>query len=84
MLMPPSSITRAFINAQSQLAMDVDNAVHALVASTIDLTLSVFPWAKFRKTKGAIKQHAMIDLRGNIPSFLTITDGKAHDVKAAK
>ena len=63
--------------------MDVDNAVYALDASTIDLTLSVFPWAKFRKTKGAIKLHAMIDLRGNIPSFLTITDGKVHDVKAA-
>jgi len=61
----------------------VDNAVYALDASTIDLTLSVFPWAKFRKTKGAIKIHAMIDLRGNIPSFLTITDGKVHDVKAA-
>jgi len=69
--------------AHSQLAMDVDNAVHALDASTIDLTLSMFPWAKFRKTKGAIKLHAMIDLRGNIPSFLTITDGKVHDVKAA-
>jgi IS4 transposase len=47
------------------------------------LTLSLFPWAKFRKTKGAIKLHAMIDLRGNIPAFLTITDGKVHDVKAA-
>lgn len=69
--------------AQSQLAIDVDNAVYALDASTVDLTLSVFPWAKFRKTKGAIKLHAMIDLRGNIPAFLTITDGKVHDVKAA-
>jgi len=69
--------------AQSPLAMDVDNAVYALDASTIDLTLSLFPWAKFRKTKGAIKLHAMIDLRGNIPAFLTITDGKVHDVKAA-
>jgi IS4 transposase len=47
------------------------------------LTLSLFPWAKFRKTKGAIKLHAMLDLRGNIPAFLTITDGKVHDVKAA-
>jgi hypothetical protein len=46
-------------------------------------TLSLFPWAKFRKTKGAIKLHAMIDLRGNIPAFLSITDGKVHDVKAA-
>jgi len=69
--------------ADTDLAVDVDNAVYALDASTIDLTLSLFPWAKFRKTKGAIKLHAMIDLRGNIPAFLTITDGKVHDVKAA-
>jgi hypothetical protein len=69
--------------AHTRLATDVDNAVYALDASVIDLTLSLFPWAKFRKTKGAIKLHAMIDLRGNIPAFLTITDGKVHDVKAA-
>ena len=69
--------------AHSELAIAVDNAVYALDASVIDLTLSLFPWAKFRKTKGAIKLHAMIDLRGNIPAFLTITDGKVHDVKAA-
>lgn len=68
---------------QTQLAIDVDNAVYALDASIIDLTLSLYPWAKFRKTKGAIKLHAMLDLRGNIPAFLTITDGKVHDVKAA-
>ncbi len=68
--------------ANTQLAIDVDNAVYALDASVIDLTLALFPWAKFRKTKGAIKLHAMIDLRGNIPAFLTITDGKVHDVKA--
>ena len=67
--------------AQTELALEVDNAVYALDASIIDLTLSLFPWAKFRKTKGAIKLHAMIDLRGNIPAFLTITDGKVHDVK---
>jgi transposase len=68
--------------ADTELAIAVDNAVYALDASVIDLTLSLFPWAKFRKTKGAIKLHAMIDLRGNIPAFLTITDGKVHDVKA--
>jgi hypothetical protein len=68
---------------QTELAVEVDNAVYALDPSTIDLTLSLFPWAKFRKTKGAIKLHAMLDLRGNIPAFLTITDGKVHDVKAA-
>lgn len=69
--------------ANKKLAINVDNAMYALDASVIDLTLSVFPWAKFRKTKGAIKLHTMIDLRGNIPAFLTITDGKLHDVKAA-
>ncbi len=69
--------------SQTELAVEVDNAVYALDASTIDLTLSLFPWAKFRQTKGAIKLHTMIDLRGNIPAFLTITDGKVHDVKAA-
>jgi hypothetical protein len=68
---------------KTELAIEVDNAVYALDASTIDLTLSLFPWAKFRQTKGAIKLHTMIDLRGNIPAFLTITDGKVHDVKAA-
>lgn len=69
--------------AQTELAIEVNNAVYALDASTIDLTLSLFPWAKFRKTKGAIKMHAMLDLKGNIPAFLYITDGKVHDVKAA-
>jgi len=69
--------------AQTELALDVDNAVYALDASTIDLTLSLFPWAKFRTTKGAVKLHAMIDLKGNLPAFATITDGKVHDVKAA-
>ncbi len=68
--------------AQTELAIEVDNAVYALDASTIDLTLSLFPWAKFRKTNGAIKMHALLDLRGNIPAFLYITDGKVHDVKA--
>ncbi|MCP4753723.1 MAG: IS4 family transposase, partial [Proteobacteria bacterium] len=65
------------------LSIDVANAVCALDASTVDLTLSLFPWAKFRKAKGAIKLHTMIDLRGNIPVFPTITDGKTHDVKTA-
>ena len=69
--------------ANTELAIDVNNAVYALDASVIDLTLSLYPWAKFRKAKGAIKLHTMIDLRGNIPAFLTITDGKVHDVKAA-
>ena len=69
--------------ADTELALDVDHAVYALDASIVDLTLSLFPWARFRKTKGAIKLHAMLDLRGSIPVFLRITDGKVHDVKAA-
>lgn len=69
--------------ANTQLSINVDNAIYALDASVIDLTLSVYPWAKFRKKKGAIKLHAMIDLRGNVPAFLSISEGKLHDVKAA-
>ena len=51
-----------------------------LDSSTIDLCLSLFPWARFRKSKGAVKLHTLLDLRGNIPSFISITDGKVHDV----
>jgi hypothetical protein len=61
-------------------ALELDETVYALDASTIDLCLSLFPWAKFRKRKGAIKLHTLLDLRGNIPSFIEITDGKVHDV----
>jgi len=60
--------------------LDLDNTVYALDASTIDLCLSVFPWATFRQTKAAIKLHTLLDLRGNIPTFIHITDGKVHDV----
>lgn len=56
------------------------NTVYALDSSTIDLCLSVFPWAPFRSTKAAIKLHTLLDLRGNIPSFIFISDGKMHDV----
>ena len=59
------------------------NKLLSFDATVIDLCLSIFDWAKFRRTKGAIKLHTMIDLRGNIPAFLHITDGKVHDVKAA-
>ena len=61
-------------------AVELDETVYALDASTIDLCLSLFPWARFRKTKGAIKLHTLLDLRGNIPTFISITDGKVHDV----
>jgi transposase len=61
--------------------VELNETVYALDASTIDLCLSLFPWARFRKTKGAIKLHTLLDLRGNIPTFIWITDGKVHDVK---
>ena len=59
---------------------DLNETVYALDATTIDLCLSVFPWAHFRKTKGAIKLHTLLDLRGNIPTFIHISDGKLHEV----
>ena len=60
--------------------VDIDQTVYALDSSTIDLCLSMFPWAGFRKTKSAIKMHTLLDLRGNIPTFIHISDGKLHDV----
>ena len=54
--------------------------IYALDSTTIDLCLSLFPWARFRKKKAAVKLHTLLDLRGNIPSFIRITDGKVHDV----
>jgi len=64
-----------------EFGVELEQTVYALDASTIDLCLSLFPWARFRKTKGAIKLHTLLDLRGNIPTFISITDGKVHDVK---
>jgi len=66
--------------ANEDLGLELDNTVYALDATTIDLCLSVFPWAHFRQTKAAIKLHTLLDLRGNIPSFIHISDGKLHDV----
>tara|TARA_B100000315_G_C14484991_1_gene544750 strand:- start:40 stop:1077 length:1038 start_codon:yes stop_codon:yes gene_type:complete len=63
-----------------EFGVDLDQTVYALDSSTIDLCLSLFPWARFRKQKGAIKLHTLLDLRGNLPSFIKITDGKVHDV----
>jgi len=60
--------------------LDLENAVYALDATTIDLCLSVFWWAPFRKAKAAVKLHTLLDLRGNLPIFIRITDGKTHDV----
>jgi hypothetical protein len=67
--------------ADDEFGVELDETVYALDASTIDLCLSLFPWARFRKTKGAVKLHTLLDLRGCIPTFLSITDGKIHDVK---
>ena len=66
--------------ADEDLGLELDNTIYALDASTIDLCLSVFPWARFRKRKGAIKLHTLLDLRGSIPTFIHISDGKLHDV----
>lgn len=66
--------------AGEAFGVDLKDTVYALDASTIDLCLSVFPWAPFRSTKAAIKLHTLLDLRGNIPTFLHISDGTLHDV----
>jgi len=60
--------------------IELDQTVYAMDATTIDLCLSMFPWAQFRKTKGAIRLHTLLDLRGNIPTFIHISDGKEHEV----
>ncbi len=64
-----------------ELGIEMDETVYALDATTIDLCLALFPWAKFRQHKGAIKLHTLLDLRGSIPSFIHITHGKVHDIK---
>ena len=68
--------------ADDDLDVDLPSTVYALDSTTIDLCLSVFPWAHFRSTKAAVKMHTLLDLRGNIPSFIHISDGKLHDVHA--
>src|SRR6267154_1443879 len=66
--------------AHDPIGVDLDQSLYALDSTTIDLCLSLFPWAKFRKHKAAVKMHTLLDLRGNIPTFIRITAGKAHDV----
>jgi len=63
------------------IGLDLQNTIYAFDSTTIDLCLSLFPWAFFRKRKGAIKLHTLLDLRGSIPSFIHITEGKTHDVR---
>jgi len=66
--------------AHDTLAVALEHAAYALDSTTIDLCLSLFPWARFRRRKGAVKLHTLLDLRGNIPCFVRITHGKTHDV----
>jgi len=69
---------KLYIN--EKFGIDIDETVYAFDSTTIDLCLSMFPWAKFRKQKGAIKMHTLLNLRGSIPEFIRITDGTIHDV----
>jgi Transposase DDE domain len=71
---------RLYVN--EDLGFDLANTVYALDSTTIDLCLAVFPWAHFRTTKAAVTMHTLLDLRGNIPSFIHVSDGKRHDVHA--
>ena len=66
--------------AHDPIGVDLDQSLYALHSTTIDLCLALFPWAKFRKHKSAVKLHTLLDLHGNIPTFVHITDGKVHDV----
>jgi len=66
--------------AHDPIGVDLDQSLYALDSTTIDLCLSLFPWAKFRRHKAAVKMHTLLDLHGNIPTFISITNGKVHDV----
>ena len=68
--------------AEEDLGLELSNTVYALDSTTIDLCLSLFPWAPFRRAKAAVKMHTLLDLRGSIPSFIHVSDGKLHDVNA--
>ncbi len=65
---------------EDSFGVELKHTVYALDSTTIDLCLALFPWARFRKHKGAVKLHTLLDLRGNIPTFIHISDGKLHDV----
>jgi len=68
------------VEKYNEFKLDVKNMVYALGSSTIDLCLSLFPWAKFRKNKGAVKMYTLLVLRGSILTFVHLTDGLCHDV----
>lgn len=71
---------RGLYKDDNDFNIEIDEIAYALDSTTIDLCLSLFPWAKFRKKKAAVKMHTLLDLRGSIPTFIEITDGKVHDV----
>jgi len=71
---------RRLYKKDNDFLLDIDNMAYALDSTTIDLCLSLFPWAKFRKNKADVKAHTLLDLRGSIPTFIEITDGSVHDV----
>lgn len=72
--------TARTLYANDGFGIELDNMVYALDTTTIELCLTLFPWAQFRNTLGAVKLHTLLDLRGNIPAFIHITDGKLHEV----
>jgi len=67
-------------HAHDPIGVDLDETLYALDSTTTDLCLALFPWARFRKHKAAVKMHTLLDLHGNIPTFIRITDGTVHDV----
>ena len=70
------------LHTEDPMGVELGHSLYALDSTTIDLCLALFPWAKFRQHKGAVKMHTLLDLHGNIPRFIGITDGKVHDVNA--
>jgi hypothetical protein len=68
------------LHACDLMGVDLDQSLYALDSTTIDLCLSLFPWAKFRQRKAAVKMHTLLDLHGNIPTFIRVTSGAVHDV----
>ncbi len=68
------------LHAEVPMGVDLAHSLYALDSTTIDLCLALFPWARFRQHKGAVKMHTLLDLRGNIPTFIRVTSGKVHDV----
>jgi hypothetical protein len=68
------------LHVQDPIGIDLDQSLYALDSTTIDLCLSLFPWAKFRRRKAAVKMHTLLDLHGNIPTFIRVTSGDVHDV----